>query len=121
MIDVEGTCASAGPLLTRTRCGWSYAVAVVGPDQPWDRLARFGSEYTEAALAAPARRLLVMEPDEVKDDLVRDVTGALTSFCARLHRPPSGSTWMRAAPSVGTPRMCRCAGTRTVAATAPRT
>ena len=45
-----------------------------------DRLARFGSEYIEAALAASGRRLIVMEPDEVKDDLVQDMIAVLTSF-----------------------------------------
>ncbi|MER3488365.1 MAG: integrase [Meiothermus sp.] len=50
-----------------------------------DRLARFGSESIEAALAASGRRLIVMEPDEVKDDLVQDMTDVLTSFCARLY------------------------------------
>lgn len=50
-----------------------------------DRLARFGSEYIEAALAASGRRLIVIEPDEVKDDLVQDMIDVLTSFCARLY------------------------------------
>lgn len=50
-----------------------------------DRFARFGAEYVEAALAAQGRRLLVAEPAEVDDDLVRDVTEILTSLCARLY------------------------------------
>jgi predicted site-specific integrase-resolvase len=50
-----------------------------------DRFARFGAEYVEAALAASGRRLLVMDPSEVDDDLVRDVTEILTSLCARLY------------------------------------
>jgi predicted site-specific integrase-resolvase len=50
-----------------------------------DRFARFGAEYVEAALAAQGRRLLVADPSEVDDDLVRDVTGILTSLCARLY------------------------------------
>ncbi|WP_027893369.1 MULTISPECIES: IS607 family transposase [Calidithermus] len=50
-----------------------------------DRLARFGSEYIEAALAACGRRVLVVEPDEVKDDLAQDMIDVLTSFCARLY------------------------------------
>src|SRR5882762_23165 len=48
-----------------------------------DRFARFGAEYVEAALAAQGRRLLVVDPAEVDDDLVRDVTEILTSLCAR--------------------------------------
>jgi putative resolvase len=50
-----------------------------------DRLARFGVEYLEAALAAQGRRVLVVETGEMDDDLVRDVTEVLTSFCARLY------------------------------------
>lgn len=49
-----------------------------------DRFARFGNEYVEAALSAQGRRLLVVDPAEVDDDLVRDVTKILTSLCARL-------------------------------------
>ncbi|MCY1144214.1 IS607 family transposase [Actinoplanes sp. Pm04-4] len=50
-----------------------------------DRFARFGAEYVEAALTAQGRRLLVVYPTEVDDDLVRDVTEILTSMCARLY------------------------------------
>ncbi|AEJ44846.1 IS607 family transposase [Alicyclobacillus acidocaldarius] len=50
-----------------------------------DRLMRFGFEYVEAALAAQGRRILVVEPGEVKDDLVQDMIEVLTSFCARLY------------------------------------
>jgi predicted site-specific integrase-resolvase len=50
-----------------------------------DRFARFGAEYVEAALTAQGRRLLVVDPAEVDDDLVRDVTEILISLCARLY------------------------------------
>jgi predicted site-specific integrase-resolvase len=50
-----------------------------------DRVARFGAEYVEASLVASGRRLLVVDPAEVDDDLVRDVTEILTSLCARLY------------------------------------
>jgi predicted site-specific integrase-resolvase len=50
-----------------------------------DRFARFGAEYVEAAMSAAGRRLLVVDPAEVDDDLVRDVTEILTSLCARLY------------------------------------
>ena len=50
-----------------------------------DRLARFGVEYLEAALAAQGRRVLVVETGEMDDDLVADMTEVLTSFCARLY------------------------------------
>ncbi|SNQ49985.1 conserved hypothetical protein [Frankia canadensis] len=49
------------------------------------RFARFGAEYVEAVLAAHGRELLVVDPAEVDDDLVRDITEILTSMCARLY------------------------------------
>jgi putative resolvase len=59
-----------------------YGIMVV---EHRDRLARFGSEYIEAALAAWGRRLIVMEPEEVKEDLMQEMIEVLTSFCARLY------------------------------------
>ena len=50
-----------------------------------DRCARFGVEHLEAALRASSRELVVADPHEVDDDLVRDMTEILTSFCARLY------------------------------------
>lgn len=50
-----------------------------------DRFARFGTEYIEAALAAQGREIVVVDPAELDDDLVRDMTEMLTSFCARLY------------------------------------
>jgi predicted site-specific integrase-resolvase len=50
-----------------------------------DRLARFGAGYAGAALGARGRRLLVADPSGADGGLVRDVTGVLTSRCARLH------------------------------------
>ena len=50
-----------------------------------DRLARFGSEYIEAALHATGRQLIVVDPSELKDDLVQDVVAVMTSLCARLY------------------------------------
>jgi putative resolvase len=50
-----------------------------------DRLGRMNTELVEAALSAHGRRLIILGPDEVDDDLVRDVTEVLTSFCARLY------------------------------------
>jgi putative resolvase len=50
-----------------------------------DRLARFGVEQLEAALSAQGRRLVVVDPGETGDDLVRDMIEVLTSFCARLY------------------------------------
>lgn len=50
-----------------------------------DRFARFGAEGVQASLAASGRRLLVVDPGEVDDDLVREVREILTSLCARLY------------------------------------
>jgi putative resolvase len=49
-----------------------------------DRLARFGVEHLNAALAAQGRRVLVAGPGETADDLVRAIK-VLTSLCARLY------------------------------------
>ncbi|MHB1854437.1 MAG: IS607 family transposase [Acidimicrobiales bacterium] len=50
-----------------------------------DRLARFGVENLEAVLSGQGRRIIVVDPEEMDDDLVRDMTEVLTSFCARLY------------------------------------
>jgi len=50
-----------------------------------DRLARFGVEQLQAALAAQGRRIVVADDGETTDDLVRDMIEVLTSFCARLY------------------------------------
>jgi putative resolvase len=50
-----------------------------------DRLARFGVEHLTAALSAQGRAILVVDEGGVDDDLVRDMTEVLTSFCARLY------------------------------------
>ncbi|MEO3742993.1 IS607 family transposase [Plantactinospora sp. B5E13] len=67
-----------------------------------DRFARFGAEYVEAALSAQGRRLLVVDPAEVDDDLVRDVTEILTSLCARLSGRRSAANRARRAVEVAT-------------------
>ena len=50
-----------------------------------DRLGRMNVELVEAALSAHGRSLVVLDPGEVDDDLVLDMTEVLTSFCARLY------------------------------------
>jgi len=50
-----------------------------------DRFARSGAEYVEAAMSALGRTLLVADPGEVVDDMVRAATETLTSLCARLY------------------------------------
>jgi putative resolvase len=60
-----------------------HATTIVVEHQ--DRLARFGVEHLEAALAAQGRRLLVLEPGETSNDLMGDMIEVLTGFCARLY------------------------------------
>lgn len=50
-----------------------------------DRLMRFGFEFLEVVLSAQGRRLIVVDKDEVKNDLVQDMIEVLTSLCARLY------------------------------------
>lgn len=50
-----------------------------------DRLMSFGFEYVEATLAAQGRRILVIEPEEMTSDIVRDLHEVIVSMCARLY------------------------------------
>lgn len=50
-----------------------------------DRLARMNAGLVESALKAQGRRIIVVDDTELDDDLVHDMTEALTSFCARLY------------------------------------
>lgn len=47
-----------------------------------ERLARFGVEYLQAALADQGRKLIVVEDADVSGDLVRDMPELVASFCA---------------------------------------
>ncbi len=62
-----------------------------------DRFCRFGAEEVEAALAAQGRTLVVVDPSETDDDLVRDATELLTSLCARLYGRRSAANRARRA------------------------
>ena len=67
-----------------------------------DRLARFGTEHLEAALAAHGRKVVVADPGETSDDLVRDMIEVLTSMCARLYgRRGARNRAMRAVTAAG--------------------
>ena len=50
-----------------------------------ERLVRSGLEMVEALLCACGGGVIVLEEREVDDDLVREMTEVLTSFCARLY------------------------------------
>lgn len=62
-----------------------------------ERLGRMNVELVEAALSASGRSLVVLDDGELDDDLVRDVTEVLTSFCARLYGRRSARNRTRAA------------------------
>ena len=88
-VAVDRVVTEVGSVLDGRRCKFlallrDPAVSVILVEHR-DRFARFGAEYVEAALAASGRRLLVADPAEVDDGLVRDVTEILTSLCARLY------------------------------------
>lgn len=70
------------PKLRRVLSDRSAGVVIV---EHRDRLARFGTEHLEAALAAHGRKIVVTDPGETSDDLVRDMIEVLTSMCARLY------------------------------------
>jgi putative resolvase len=68
-----------------------------------DRLARFGVEHLESALAAHGRAIVVLDDTEIAEDLVRDMTEVLTAMCARLYG--RGSATRHAAAAVNATRV----------------
>lgn len=50
-----------------------------------DRLAQVNMGLIESTLKAQGRRILVVDDSELDDDLARDMTEVLTSFCARMY------------------------------------
>ena len=50
-----------------------------------DRLARMNAGLVESALKAQGRQVIIVDDTELDDDLIRDMTEVLTSFCARLY------------------------------------
>src|SRR6201998_2278095 len=87
------------PKLRRILSDPSASVVVV---EHRDRLARFGGEHLEAALAAHGRKVVVADPGETSDDLVRDMIEVLTSMCARLYgRRGARNRAMRAVTAAG--------------------
>ena len=60
-------------------------------------LARFGVGMVETMLQARGGTLIVIENKDVPGDLVRDMTGILTCFCARLYGKRSAADRARRA------------------------
>ena len=56
----------------------------------------------EASLAAQGRKLLVVDPDEMKDDIVRDLHEVIVSLCARLYGKRSAKIRAKRAVEVAT-------------------
>ena len=76
-----------------------------------DRLARFGVEHLQAALAAQGRRIVVVDDGETTDDLVRDMIEVLTSMCARLYgRRGARNRALRAVTAAKQPEPVEAAG-----------
>ena len=65
-----------------------------------ERLARFGVGMVETMLQARGGALVVIDDAEVPDDLVGDMTGKLTCFCARLYGKRSAADRARRAMEV---------------------
>jgi putative resolvase len=84
--DLERQLGRLAEFASRERLMVVRSVSEFGPVvEHRDRLARFGSEYIEAALAACGRKLVVVDQTEMKDDLVQDMVDVFTSFCACLY------------------------------------
>ena len=50
-----------------------------------DRLARINFKLIESTLKAQGRHIIVIDDNEIEDDLIRDMTEVLTSYCARFY------------------------------------
>jgi len=70
------------PILRRILSDPDATVIVV---EVGDRLACFGVEHLQAALTGQGRRIVVADPGETTDDLVRDMIEVLTGMWARLY------------------------------------
>jgi putative resolvase len=92
--EVGSGMTGSRPEVRRLLAGSGVSVVVAGHR---DGLGRVNTERAEAALAGHRRRLVVLEESEVTGDLVRDMTGVLTSFCARRYgRRPARSRALEA-------------------------
>ena len=80
------TMSAPGSTAGGRSCGrvLSDASAMVIVVEHRDCPAGLGVGHLDAALAAHGRCLVVTDPGETADDLVRDVMEVLTSMCARV-------------------------------------
>jgi putative resolvase len=82
LIEVASRLIGKRPKLRRVLSDPDAKVIVV---EHRDRLARFGAEHLQTALWAQGRRIVVADPGETTDDLVRDMIEVVTSMCAGLY------------------------------------
>jgi putative resolvase len=77
-ITLDATASEVGSGVTGNRARLGKVLAYLQVSgivvEHRDRRARFGVEHLEAARAATGRRIIVVNPDGVRDDLVRDMT-----------------------------------------------
>jgi putative resolvase len=70
-----------------------------------DRLARFGVQQLQAALAAQGRRIVVADDGETTEDRVGDMVEVLSGLCARLDgRPGAQNGALRAVTATRDPK-----------------
>lgn len=50
-----------------------------------DRLTRFGLNYIVTLLKLQNRKLVIVNNNEYKDDIIKDFISIITSFCARIY------------------------------------
>lgn len=50
-----------------------------------ESLTRFNYELIESALKGREAKIVVVDPEEIEDDLIRDITDVLTSMCSRFY------------------------------------
>src|SRR5947208_1269868 len=90
-LDQQAVCRQFGEGSCRSRrCGPAPGREPATPDVQvmtghGGRLGRVDTELAGAVLGAHGRRLVVLDPGGAGDDLVRDMTGVLTSFRARRY------------------------------------
>jgi len=70
------------PKLTRLLLDTTINVIIV---EHKERLTRFGFNYIETLLQTQGRKIEVIFPDEVQDDLVADFIAIITSMSARIY------------------------------------
>ena len=86
---LKGVVTEVGSALNGYRCKFLSLLDVPSVSQiiieHRDCFARFAVEYIEASLIAQVSKLIVVDPSEIDDEFVGDMTEILTSFCARLY------------------------------------